>query len=168
MPKETKKKAAAADEKQKKNALLDADDESKDESSSEDESDDSGSSDEQGEDKDAGAAEEKAAPKSAPVEEKPVAKVNVAASAMSDIQATKAILDAEPKVQFMIPLFEGEKPGSVHQCFINGYEVRVKKGIMTLVPQSIAELLADHYKITSEAGADFRLDLHPNKQNALG
>lgn len=85
----------------------------------------------------------------------------------SDIKMTKNILDKEPKVQFMIPLAEGEKAGAVHDCFINGHHVAVKKGVMTFVPQSIATLLADHYKITSEAGEGFRVDLDDKKQTAL-
>lgn len=166
MPKETKKKAKAPAEKEpKKNPLLDSDEETSASEEAE-ESDEVTELDEPEEE------ETEEAPKKAPSApskpEEAAPKVNVAAEMLSDIARTKKILDAEEKVQFYVPLFEGEKPGSIHQCFINGYMVPVKKGVMTLVPQSIANMLADHFKINSEVGADFRLDLNENKQNALG
>lgn len=169
MTKGTKNKAKAPVEKEpKKNPLLDADEETSDES--QDSSQDSDEVTELDEPEEEEQVEE--APKKAPSapskpEEKPVEKVNVASEMLSDIARTKKILDAEEKISFYVPLFEGEKPGSIHQCFINGYMVPVKKGVMTLVPRSIAEMLANHFKINSEAGADFRLDNDERKQQAL-
>ena len=175
MAKETTKKAktsakASKPEKEvKKNPLLDADEDTSDEKEVEDteETTDEAEADEEAEDGDDSEADEEVeeAPKKvtkAPKEaEKP--KVNVADQATSDVRTTKEILDNEEQVHFMIPLFEGEKPGAIHECFINGYRYPVKKGIMTMVPRSIADLLANHYKINLEAGADYRLDLHPSK-----
>jgi hypothetical protein len=97
--------------------------------------------------------------------EKP--KLNADDALLSDIELTKKILDKEEKVHFMIPLTEGEKPGAVHECAINGAKYIVKKGIMTMVPQSIANLLAEHYKVGMEAGASFRLDMNAEKQDRL-
>lgn len=102
------------------------------------------------------------------VEVKVEVKKDIAKELLSDIKATLATLESEPKVHFMIPLAEGEKPGAVHDCFINGAKYTVKKGIMTQVPESIAALLANHYQVGMEAGQDFRVDLNANKQDALG
>ena len=95
-------------------------------------------------------------------------KIPIADQAESDIRETKKTLDAEPKVHFMIPLAEGEKPGATHDCFINGYKVSVTKGTMVQIPQSVANLLAEHYKVNMEAGAQYRVDSSPAKQDALG
>lgn len=178
MAKETNKKtvkkatAPAKEEKPKKNPLLDADEDTAEDTAEEtadettdeevDETDES-EADEEAEDE---APKKATAPKASAPAEKP--KVNADVELASDIRTTKQILEAEEKVHFMVPLFEGEKPGAVHECFINGYRYPVKKGIMVLIPRSIAELLSEHYKINAEAGADFRLDMNADKQNALG
>lgn len=167
MPKVTKKaaKVATKPEKVKKNPLLADEDTSENEEETVEET-----ADEVVEDAEEVDVEEEApakpVKKAAPVA--PVAKVNIGNELLSDIARTKKTLDAEPKIRFFVPLFEGEKAGSIHQCFINGYMFSVKKGVMTDVPETVAALLADHYKITGEAGADFRLDLSSNKQDALG
>ena len=180
--KTVKKATAPAKEKEpkKKNPLLDADeDTSTEEDTDVEETTDEDASEEADEEEvedDADDSEEEEEVEEKPVKKAPAKtastaakpKVNVADEAMSDIRTTKQILDAEEQVQFFVPLFEGEKPGAVHDCFINGHKVSVKKGIMTKVPASVAALLADHYKITAEAGADFRLDRNADKQNALG
>ena len=95
-------------------------------------------------------------------------KANTGTELLSDIELTKRKLEAEDKVMFMVPLAVGEKVGAVHDCFVNGYHYQVKKGIMTKVPESIAIMLGIHYQIESEAGAGFRIDNDPAKQNALG
>jgi hypothetical protein len=86
---------------------------------------------------------------------------------LTDIEMTKKTLESEEKIHFMIPLADGEKPGASHECFINGYKFSVTKGVMTMVPRSIAELLSSHYKVNLEAGYNFRIDLDSNKQDAL-
>ena len=67
----------------------------------------------------------------------------------------------------MVPLSEGEKPGAIHAVTINGYKYEVPKGVMTTVPKAVAEMLAQSYQIGMNAGADFRVDLNSNKQDAL-
>jgi len=177
MPKVTKKSAKSSkDEAKKKNPILDdeedtadeaeettenADDETTDEEVSEDEADDVEDDEDIEEEKPKAKAKAKSPAKST----QPI--YNADQGLKSDIAHTKAILDAEEKVRFYVPLFEGEKAGSIHQCFINGYMFPVKKGVMTEVPITIATLLADHYKITAEAGANFRLDLNEKKSEAL-
>lgn len=165
MPKVTKK---TSKEVKKKNPLLDADE---DTSVNEEETADEAVSEDADEAEDEGAEEEAPVAPKKPVKAKveaPVApKVNIGNELQSDIRRTKAALDAEEKIRFFVPLFEGEKKGGIHQCFINGYMYPVKKGVMTEVPISIANLLADHYRITSEAGEDFRLDRDDKKADAL-
>lgn len=105
--------------------------------------------------------------KVAPATPKEEPKLNADDALLSDIELTKKILDKEEKVHFMIPLAEGEKPGANHDCFINGAKFTIKKGIMTTVPQSIANLLAEHYRVGMEAGSSFRLDMNADKQDRL-
>jgi len=94
-------------------------------------------------------------------------KLNAEDALLSDIEITKKKLDAEPKVHFLIPLMEGEKPGSTKDVFINGAKYTIKKGVMTTVPESVSLQLAEHYKVGMEAGSDFRLDLNAEKQDRL-
>lgn len=84
---------------------------------------------------------------------------------------TKEILSKEPKVKMMIPLDPGEKAGAYRTVSINGYRFDVRKNTMIDLPQSVAQLIADAYRITSET-----LDSNPRnlamageeKRRALG
>jgi len=84
---------------------------------------------------------------------------------------TKEILSREPKVKMMIPLDPGEKAGAYRTVSINGYRFDVRKNTMIDLPQSVAQLIADAYRITSET-----LDSNPRnlaaadaeKRRALG
>jgi len=102
-------------------------------------------------------------------EEKPVAKVsnNAEMGLKSDIEMTRIALSKEPQVNFMIPLSDGEKVGATHDCFINGYKVTVPKGRMCIIPQSIANLLAETYRVQAEAGSEFRLDFNDDVHEKL-
>ena len=51
----------------------------------------------------------------------------------------------------MIPLMEGEKPGSVETAQINGHKYTLKKGTMVEVPEPVAKLLANKYKVELDA-----------------
>jgi hypothetical protein len=110
-------------------------------------------------------AEETTGAEIAPVATK--AKVDIAKESATDIEMTKKKLEKQEQVHFMIPLGEGEKVGTVHECFINGYKVSVQKGVMTKVPMAVANLLSETYKIGATAGADFRIDSDSKKQDAL-
>lgn len=103
------------------------------------------------------------APVSTPVKEK----VDIKKAFDTDIQMTKKILDAQEKVMFLVPLAEGEKAGAVHEVFINGYKTTITKGVMTKVPISVANMLANSYKISMEAGAESRIDGDAQKLDAL-
>ncbi len=71
---------------------------------------------------------------------------------------TKEILEREEKVNFYIPLESGEKAGAVETVTINGYRTVVKKGVMQMLPKSVVAMLAEHYKISAEAGKEMRAD----------
>lgn len=73
-------------------------------------------------------------------------------------EETKATLEKEPKVSFIIPLASGEKPGSFEIVNINGYQFTIKKGEMVEIPKSVASILADHYRFTMKAGENMRVD----------
>lgn len=98
---------------------------------------------------------------------KPKQPVDVAQEFKSDVQTAKKNLDAEAQVSIMIPLAQGEKQGATHDCYINGYKVTVKKGAMVTVPQSIANLIAQHYEIEMNLGSDFLVEGDQDKANAL-
>jgi len=86
----------------------------------------------------------------------------------SDIVAqTKAILAKKPKVNFIIPLGEFEKPGAYDTVQINGYRLVIKKGVMVEIPLPVAELLANKYKIQLEAGNEAKIDRSADVQDAL-
>lgn len=74
------------------------------------------------------------------------------------IKETEAILAKEPKTNFIIPLSSGEKPGAYEIVNINGYQLTIKKGEMVEIPKSVADILAEHYRITMNAGQDKRAD----------
>lgn len=93
--------------------------------------------------------------------------VDVAQELRSDVQTAKKNLEKEPQVSIMIPLAQGEKQGATHDCYINGYKVTVKKGAMVSVPQSIANLIAQHYDIDMNGGNEFLLENDQEKANAL-
>lgn len=144
----------------KKNPILDDEDTSKDE-----ETTDENVSDESTEEE---TAPKKVTPKSAPAEVKVEApRVNAAQALNSDIALTKKKLASRPTVQFFAPLGMGEKPGATETVWINGYPTVVRKGVMTQVPDLVANILAEHYQINSEAGSEFRTDLNAEKENAL-
>lgn len=73
-------------------------------------------------------------------------------------EETEATLAKEPKVNFIIPLADGEKPGASEIVNINGYQLTIKKGEMVEIPKSVANILADHYRFTMNAGANMRVD----------
>lgn len=73
-------------------------------------------------------------------------------------ERTKKIIDAKPKVRTMIPLDIGEKPGAFIEPQINGYKLRIPKGVYVNIPEPFAELIAYCYNQTAAAGSDISLD----------
>lgn len=84
-----------------------------------------------------------------------------------DARAMKKQLDAQPKVNFLIPLASGENEGSEDQVCINGYKMKIPKGKMVEIPQQVAELLAEKYKVQMLAGRDKLLSRSAQVQEAL-
>lgn len=80
---------------------------------------------------------------------------------------TKRLLDAEPKVMFMCPLAEGEKPGSEEIVQINGHKYTIKKGHMVEVPKSVAAVLANKYKVEMEVAQKAQAYATPERSAAL-
>jgi len=83
------------------------------------------------------------------------------------VAQTKAILAKQPKVNFIIPLAEGENPGAYDTVQINGYRLTIQKGVMVELPQAVANLLAEKYRINMTAGSEKRIDSRPDKTDAL-
>ena len=79
----------------------------------------------------------------------------------------KKALDKQPKVAFLIPLASGEKNGAYETVQINGFRMVIKKGAMVTIPKQVAEILANHYKVNTEAGDDIRIDRDDNIRSAL-
>lgn len=104
----------------------------------------------------------------APVEQKPFnrlapihgMKEDPGTSIEGPALATKEKLSKEPKVRMMIPLDPGEKAGAYRTVIINGYRFDVRKNTMVDLPQSVANLLASAYRITSEVLEDNPLNLN--------
>mgnify|MGYP003480043655 CR=1 FL=1 len=84
---------------------------------------------------------------------------------------TKELLSKQPKVRMMIPLDPGEKPGAYRTVIINGYRFDVRKNTMVDLPESVANLLAESYRITSDVVENNPLNLghaDERKRSALG
>jgi len=79
----------------------------------------------------------------------------------------KKHLDSQPKVKFLIPLTPGEKEGAAQTVILNGYRMDIKKGVMVDVPQQVAELLAESYKIQLEAGKQSLIERSSEVEEAL-
>jgi len=83
------------------------------------------------------------------------------------IAETKTILDNSEHVNFIVPLAEGEAPGSFEEPQINGYKMKVPKGEMVNIPIQVANLLAEKYRIAMSAGKDKRIDRSSEVSDAL-
>jgi len=84
------------------------------------------------------------------------------------VAQTKALLDKQPKVNFMIPLSPGEQPGAYETVQINGYRLVIRKNEMVEIPQAVAQLLAEKYRINLTAGEEARVDRASDVTEALG
>lgn len=92
-------------------------------------------------------------------------------SFLGDQERTRAALAKEPKIPFIIPLYEGEKAGIARESVtINGYRFDIQKGKMMDLPKSVVELLSAHYQIQlggSAFGQKFDIDRKEDVKNAL-
>ena len=80
---------------------------------------------------------------------------------------TKKKLNAGPMVRFFIPVSPGEQPGATEMVQINGYKLTIKKGVMVTIPEAMANVLAQHFNIEMNAGADMRSDRKQDIADAL-
>jgi len=62
----------------------------------------------------------------------------------------KAQLEAQPKVSILIPLEKGEKKGAVQPFTLNGYRFTVPKGMMTQVPEQVAQMISERFNVELE------------------
>ncbi len=76
----------------------------------------------------------------------------------TQIELTRKHLASQPKESFYIPLVGDEQEGEYESVQINGYTLQVQKGVMVKIPQQVAEMLANKYKVRMEAGREKRLD----------
>lgn len=95
-------------------------------------------------------------------------KQEIEAEARTEEAALRKALSSESKVRFAIPLYPGEKAGATHSVRINGVVFTYKKGVMYDMPESVANLLADSYNITMDAGRNMELGRSQDVENALG
>lgn len=91
-------------------------------------------------------------------------------------QRMRAKLDAQPKIRFMIPIEGEEKPGVVREVMVkgrkeyvhvsgaietvtlNGCKTIIPKGKFIEIPQQVADVLSESYRLTQEAGKEFLVD----------
>lgn len=83
------------------------------------------------------------------------------------VARTKAALEAEEKVNFMIPLAAGEKLGAYEVVAINGYWYTIKKNCMVMIPVTVRNILSAKYQIEAELGAEHRYDATEERAKAL-
>jgi len=88
------------------------------------------------------------------IDRKPVDHAKIALS-------TKEILDRQPKVRMMLPLADGEKEGAYETVQVNGHLYTMMKGVAVDLPEAVANIIAEKYRITLTAGAERRLDNAP-------
>jgi len=85
----------------------------------------------------------------------------------SDAQRMKENLNSQAKISFLIPLLPGEPEGSYETVCLNGYTLKIKKGVLISLPQQVVEILAEKYKVELEAGKESRIDRSPDVEEAL-
>jgi hypothetical protein len=95
------------------------------------------------------------------------AQTNAQKGLLTDAEATRRALAKAPKVWFMVPLSPFEKEGAYEEVYINGYRTTIKKGVMVEIPQPVMEILANKYRIETEAGKDMRIDRDTRTEDAL-
>lgn len=109
--------------------------------------------------------------------ETPTEKKLVEKQWLSKAEKMRQLLMAQPQVRFLIPPDANEKSGVVEwrtdkngnkyqyvvsgayeTVQLNGCKWIIPKGVFTNVPQQVAEVLSESYRLTSEAGKNFAID----------
>lgn len=83
-------------------------------------------------------------------------------------QLTKDILAVKKHISFLVPIADGESQNAAETVQINGYRLTIKKGVMVVVPEAVALILAEKYRIGMTAGAKNRIDRDDETLTALG
>lgn len=78
----------------------------------------------------------------------------------------KDFCDAQPKVDFIIPLGIGEKRGAIETWQANGYRLNMLKGVRIKIPANVADALAESYQLTAVAGEEFAIDRQKTDPNS--
>ena len=94
----------------------------------------------------------------------------------SKAERMRTKLDAQPKIRFMIPIEGEEKPGVVREVTVkgrkeyvhvsgaietvtlNGCKTIIPKGVFIEIPEQVANVLSESYRLTQEAGKDYLID----------
>jgi hypothetical protein len=82
-----------------------------------------------------------------PAVEKIVTNAEIKKRVQSKSEQMQAQLEAQPKVMILIPLEKGEKKGAAQPFCINGYRFKVPKGVMSPVPEQVAQMIAERYQV---------------------
>lgn len=72
--------------------------------------------------------------------------------AQDNMSLTKKRLDAEEKVNFMLPVDPSDSANLPEEVTINGVRTVVPRGEMTLIPVSVQKILMEKYKIHNNLG----------------
>lgn len=80
----------------------------------------------------------------------PVAEVPVATRIATKAEQMKAHLEKQPQISILVPLERGEKKGAVQPFCLNGYRFTVPKGVMTMVPEQVAKMIAERFEVELE------------------
>ena len=94
-----------------------------------------------------------AKPKEAPLTNSQVVELH-----KSKAQKMKENLESQPKIRFFIPLAMGEKKGAYETVNLNGYGLKIAKGMYVDLPTQVADVLAESYGQTEQAGQEFLAD----------
>lgn len=84
-------------------------------------------------------------------------------------KATKERLEKQPKVLFIIPKVDGEAAGLAYDTVqIDGFRMEIRKGVAVTIPEQVANILAEKYRIGTEAGQEHLINRDEKTSEVLG
>lgn len=101
-----------------------------------------------------------------PVMQQPSAPKSTQEVWAESVRITKEKLDKQEKINFLIPMMEGETL-NFETVQINGYQLTLQKGVLLEIPRDVATILAEKYKVAMTAGVDKRIDRSNDVASAL-
>ncbi len=84
------------------------------------------------------------------------------------IQRIKDSLAKQPKVRIIIPKEKSETRGAFETVQINGYMLKIMKGVYVEVPQQVADILNESAQIKEEAQAEAEKKMTEAEREAFG